>query len=1355
MLSMAPSCCWLTLCVLLTLCYTSQCDHIRDIVTVVSPSCPDYSTTGRSYSMFEFSGSAQGSASGGGGGGGGGCVQLTEALVEMASHTTLELRPGIHWLEETPKQRPIGDLDDITIRGTAGGGEGVYIMCDGNTGLGFVNITGLSISNVTMIKCGVSGEVLSIALQSLGLTSLSPSPGFSPSPTSSYLVPADAKIALLFGACRDVHIHTVTVTNTTGLGILALNVRGNSSFKHLIITHNMRANCSSEMAEIGGGVWFVYQDSSVPDSTATALYDSTSLEDMVTVSDTLFSRNAACKSGAKTDGRFERLFQKSISSSGGSGGGGMTVILRQHTFRVKVTVERSTFQYNNAWEGGGAYVRITSGITGSSVSFIACAFNSNGQGNADTGLRNSCFNGAGLAVKTDIARYRTQDEPRVYDPQLATIVRISATNFTNNAALNHGGGILAESAHGILELGTTHHKTEWILEDCRFVRNKASHGSAGHFSQDYLHLQDGMMALNLTNIDVTASKLQTSASNLTIPFSSSALDIEKTNTTVHGRLTCMDNAVTALYLRSSELKIADNTRVLFSRNSGYKGGAVHLRGARPLIRLQRNSSVIFDNNSATIMGGGVYVSTPYTHEEQIYAGSKFSRCFVYPPTIGNSTHLFNLSGELSEIRFTNNIAPVGGDIYGSTLASCPWVSSLEAQHNVNVYQALFNESGFIKFDRYPDSMKTISTLAVRMSVYHISTSDGVNEGVITAYPGQTIRVRIKIYDDLEQVIASVVQSTTFNNPLATAMLGRTGIQLVDKFSEYNHLKLTGRENYTFDVTFIEILSAVSVNLTATFLPCALGYEYNKTTQSCECSIMLVKQGVECNTTNMEELVIPPDTWVGMLDHHTNESYKENYGSKDIVVSKCQLRYCNNIDTITALPNSDKICAEGSMKTGVLCGACRPNHSAVLGRYNKCSRCDNKWLALISAFAISGVLLFAAIAFFQLTVDKGWMYVIIFYCNIVTLYAYLLPVSSPLHIVLIPAHLVSLQIGYEVCFYDGMTTLAHVGIQLAFPAYLYTLMAVFVLLSRRSSWLTQHFSPTQTLLTLIVMSYTSILEICVSSLYGITLNTLGWDTSTLRWQADANVEYFSDWHAALVVVSTILILFYIAPLPLLMLFPMLIYKHTKRFKPFFDAMWAPFKTKLRLWLGMRFLVLVCLYLIAYIDRANRYGTLAFVTMLLIFNQVQTSIQPFKNKWINRTDGFLTMTVILLIALTYESSAPGESEKQRKTFNVIQQVLMYTCFGLAYLTLLTVLLYSLTARFCKMEHMRGNCLARLRTCCSRARLSLRTRQHSIGQLEMTSFPHHPTMNSFRLQFSRRGKQASSFSHLRETLLDTDID
>lgn len=344
----------------------------------------------------------------------------------------------------------------------------------------------------------------------------------------------------------------------------------------------------------------------------------------------------------------------------------------------------------------------------------------------------------------------------------------------------------------------------------------------------------------------------------------------------------------------------------------------------------------------------------------------------------------------------------------------------------------------------------------------------------------------------------------------------------------------------------------------------------------------------------------------------------------------------------------------------------------------------------------------------------------------------------------PANLISLQIGYKLCLYDGMTTAAHVGLQLVFPAYLYVLMFLFALLSKRFSWLSRYFSPTQTFLTLIIMSYSSVLETCVSIIYAIKLTTLS-GRSSLRWHTDPNQPYFAGWHLVLVILSTVLLAFYIIPLPFIMLCPAVAYRYAKHFKPFYDAMWAPFELKFRFWLGVRVLTLVVLYFVAYV--LSKKGALFFTLILFIFLQFQSSIRPFRNKWMNILDGFLTADVILLLVITNYSTFIDS--KYLIVSQTIRCALIVVSLGMSYIMLSVAFIFNLLLRFPSIKRISlkscaSACLAKAKRVCRR-RKGRGSDDDTISELSERAVC---TATSLRLQ-SRVHK--ASFTQLRETLLD----
>ena len=194
----------------------------------------------------------------------------------------------------------------------------------------------------------------------------------------------------------------------------------------------------------------------------------------------------------------------------------------------------------------------------------------------------------------------------------------------------------------------------------------------------------------------------------------------------------------------------------------------------------------------------------------------------------------------------------------------------------------------------------------------------------------------------------------------------------------------------------------------------------------------------------------------------------------------------------------------------------------------------------------------------------------------------------------------------------MTPLAKTGLRLVFPVYLYLLMVIFSLLCRRYYWLSKRFSPTTTFVTLLIMCYVSTLTTCITILAKKTIYTLD-GRSSVRWLTNPNQEYnFRGYHTVLVLIAAGLMVIYVMPFPFLMLCPKLLYRYVKKPVPFYDALWAPFKTKYRFWLGVCLITRLLLFsLPEFIYHSLIITTLVLFTLLYL----QLVFKPFKSSMVN--------------------------------------------------------------------------------------------------------------------------------------------
>ena len=150
-------------------------------------------------------------------------VTIGDALENLTSNTILRFTPGVHVLQISSINH---GLENVSLIGD--GQLSTIISCEEGGGLAFVDVVGLTIESITVQQCGMSGESLSNVLN----ITISQPTGF------SHKVPHSLNVSLFLGNCRDVTLQHVTVRNTTGVGLLGINVLGRSNFTDLNFSSN-------------------------------------------------------------------------------------------------------------------------------------------------------------------------------------------------------------------------------------------------------------------------------------------------------------------------------------------------------------------------------------------------------------------------------------------------------------------------------------------------------------------------------------------------------------------------------------------------------------------------------------------------------------------------------------------------------------------------------------------------------------------------------------------------------------------------------------------------------------------------------------------------------------------------------------------------------------------------------------------------------------------------------------------------------------------------------------------------------------------------------------------------------------
>ena len=1199
---------------------------------------------------------------------------LNHALMNLTNNTVLELEPGEHCIWNNTGM-PIQNLVNVTIRGY--GANETSINCTHGNGIAFFDVDDLTIEGVTVSQCGLNNSTIDKFTDDVTHTidfffRISESP--------------DNHIAVACAKCANFILRNSVIANTSGLGFLGINLVGESQIENTNFTGNVPEGCFYLATEnivkdekTGGGALIIYHDSH---NKISQEYEDSHLY----VNNTLFYNNSYCgiQGVYETYSHFSEEFSRKNFFLGG--GGGLSIVLTQIHYRVDVVVEKSTFMNNTARYGGGANVEIFTAVFDSHVTFMDCNFTKNGIDGELVLKLDYITAGSGLLFIIDILQptFNRSVDIISENDHIPSTLNIFGSNFIENRGFT-GGAILIVSLYAPLLGGTL--QEELHIESCRFERNFGVIGAAV-YAQEWKKspVQRGLDII--FNDVIFEWNTVYSLSDLTTSTQTSAvIELITLDVTFSGDSVIANNEGTGLRTTSSVLRVIDN--LMFCNNSGSYGGALRLETGAIMV-IKNNTNVTFSNNTGAVYGGAIYASTvvalPTLSQIDcaMYFGQIDLLCFSTIHSNCADITEYNVN-----ITFVNNTAPLGSMVYGTTLETCPWArllrNSYAPNNSLSLFELFANESLWdgsfsspFVFDKHPDNAAQVSTGTAKIVL---------SQSEITAIPGETITLGIQTLDQFNRSVPTVLTSRPSSfarEQQVSTHIGGSEYFLLQQstdpgnFTMEANITVYGNENVdSVNISLFSLITLTQSEIVVNTSNCLDGFMYNDASHSCECSDLISnpKSRIECGHSEFT-LHVSQDRWVGPGPEG------------GLVVADCHFDYCLGGTRIIQPPDFDKQCQYDYNRVGIVCGRCAEGYSAVFGS-NRCLKCTNNYISMIIVFALLGIALVSAISFLQITISEGYLNGMLFYANVLNLYLPLLTKSGSniVHIFFLVS-LLNLNVGFECCFYDGMTALARTGLNLVFPFYIFLLMSIIVLLAkwsnRFSNWSTRNgFSAAKVFVTLLVMSYSSLLETCVE--------ILGFDRITesnkthVRWRIDENQGYFHDKHAYLGFVAIILIIF-LLPIPFLLLFEGRLFKFRifYHYKPLYDAVWAPFKPKFRFWVGLR-LILRGLPFVFVNAMPHPLNILFLATFLVSLLWIQGMLKPFRGFARNAFDTFFIadlLIVILLALYFYIYLAQFEitdDSKQDGIFHRYQVGFYSAVVGVAYIGFLLIIFWHLALRF----------------------------------------------------------------------------
>lgn len=182
---------------------------------------------------------------------------------------------------------------------------------------------------------------------------------------------------------------------------------------------------------------------------------------------------------------------------------------------------------------------------------------------------------------------------------------------------------------------------------------------------------------------------------------------------------------------------------------------------------------------------------------------------------------------------------------------------------------------------------------------------------------------------------------------------------------------------------------------------------------------------------------------------------------------------------------------------------------------------------------------------------------------------------------------NLDIGIEMCFYDGLDAYAKTWFQFLFPLYIWFLVVAIIVSSHystRASRISGN-NAVQVLATLFLLSYAKMLRIIIIT---FSSTQLVYPTGYYKWVwlYDGNVDYWKEKHIALFIASLVLLIFVSFPYTVCLLCIQWLQKFSNikvfswigKLLPLFDAYTGPYKMKHRYWAGLLLLLRICIFIV---------------------------------------------------------------------------------------------------------------------------------------------------------------------------------
>ena len=851
------------------------------------------------------------------------------------------------------------------------------------------------------------------------------------------------------------------------------------------------------------------------------------------------------------------------------------------------------------------------------------------------------------------------------------------------------------------------------LEDCSFSGNKARDGGVINAGQTTITFRGSCHLTN--NTGSTAGAVQASSGSTVDVYGTLIIAFNKANFTGGGvilyqsRLNCHYNCTLILLQNKAEIcgggirairavitihvnrTSPNKPSIKFIENTSVnKGGGICLElGAKIIIRkvgwigINETFHLYYISNSANV-GQAIYVDDETSYETcnlQHFLWPFGAECFLQ---VVSSYNLLNINSVVA-VQFKQN----GSAVFGGLLDRCTLNKNVELKQMKPLA---------IDGITYLKAISNITTNEISSKPIKLCfcREDGVQDCSYQQYSlKDPVRVKKGQIFNISLVAVDQVNHTVKNVAIYSSLYhGGSGLGK----GQLTQVTNDACTNLTFNIYSLHSFEHLILypegpcgnatlsqrRIYVALLPCTcpIGFQpkdldVKSTSCTCVCDSKLHKYVSDPNCSpQTETLTRKTNFWITHMQYNNSSGY--------LVYPHCPFDYClppsSNVQiNLNLKDGSDMQCSNN--RSGLLCGVCLPDLSLSLGS-SSCIPCGAIWqkylLLVLLVSLVLGIVLVVLIMVLNLTVAVGTLNGLIFYANIIHANNSAIFFSSPAaKFFFIFISWLNLDVGFDICFFEGLNSYWKTWLNLAFPLYIILLIILIMFISERSvtlSHLIARRNPLAALATLILLSYTKVLGTIIAV---FSFARLDYPDGSYKivWLPDATVDYLKGKHIPLYIVGLLILTAGSLYTALLFFWQWFLYYQNKlvfrwvrnqKLCQFLEPYHAPFVLKHRYFTGLLLFARVILYVAFALNVSGdpgvnllsiivivsgilllkgHYGRLYknkiidMIEMLHYLNIVifsATKHYSFEAKSVQTSSDFVSgsiMLVLFLIALTY--------------------------------------------------------------------------------------------------------------------------